>query len=318
VRHRTYLEHLLLLAMLKVSPDTVNTCRLYWKQKGRTGEPDRSALLDHLYKEFGPDRFLEICEELPLHAPSSPLFFLLYNSKTPGSLISKISHHAPHFHQTRRLELLEEGQDYVVVEDIYFFGDPPISAEDMFIYSTLKGVLHEYGCRGIQVEWESVRSKELYQTLTELGMQPHAIEKFTRWRYRWDRLERSCRIEGMDDFIVEKINASQASTPSHSLLFRLQKILSEDLSHRPPIDEVAAKLDTSVRSLQRKLKYDGTNYAKYYNDLRLNAAEKLLLTTDMTLAEISRFSGFNDSAHLCREFNKKHHTTPNKFRRGQS
>lgn len=314
MHHRTHLEYLLHAAMLQTVPDIVHDCCRQWQARGRPGDPDRTTLIDHLLQKVGPNQFLENCEKFPAYAPSSPLFFLLYNSATPGSLVKKISLHAPHFHPTRRIELVEEGEKHIVVEDVFFTGPPPLPADDMFVCSTLKAVLHEYGCRGIQVEWEAVRSENLQQILKSINIHPLAIEKFTRWRYRWERIERSCRIDGMDEFCLEKISDTKA-IPTHSLLFRLQRLLSEDLARRPAIEEAAAKLEISPRTLQRKLTSEGTSYSKLHNELRIKAAEKLLAVTSMTLAEISRFSGFSDSAHLCREFNKKHQMTPKSFRR---
>ncbi|NIR68331.1 MAG: hypothetical protein GWO08_23550, partial [Gammaproteobacteria bacterium] len=82
--------------------------------------------------------------------------------------------------------------------------------------------------------------------LNSIGIKPLAIEKFTRWRFRWDRLERSCRIEGMDSFVLEKIDANDEMD---SFIFHLQLFLSEDLSRRPPLEEAASRLKTSPRSL---------------------------------------------------------------------
>lgn len=317
MQHRTHLEYLLYAAMLQMHPDVVQECRCQWQKRGYTGEPDRTTLVESLLSKYGPQRFLTYCEKFPSHAPISPKFFLLYNSASPGSLVKKVSFHAPLFHPTRRLEVVEEGNSYFIVEDVYFAGHPPVPADDMFVCSILKGVLREYGCCDIEVEWEAVRSIELYNILTSIGIQPLAIEKFTRWRYRWRRFERSYHIEGMDDFCLEKLNGTKENA-TDSLIFHLQRLLEEDLARRPPIEKLAAELNMSTRTLQRKLKSQGTSYAKLYNELRIKAAEKLLLTSSMTLSEISLFSGFNDNAHLCREFNKKHRLTPSRFRRQAS
>ncbi len=317
MQHRTHLEYLLYSIMLVKFPSVVRECRNQWREKNLPGNPDRTALAQSLLKNFGPQRFLAYCEEFPSEAPPSPMFFLLYNSDSPGSLVNKISVHAPHFHPTRRLEVVAEGNGYIIVEDVHLAGTPPVPADDMFVASTLKGALSEYGCRDIEVEWEAVRSQELYDILTGIDIQPLAIEKFTRWCYRWSRIERSCRIDGMDDFFLEQLHVSEETlaSSSDSLVYQLERLLAEDISNKPSIERIASALKLSVRTLQRKLKSEGTSYGKVYNDLRIRAAERLLLSSSMTLTQISRFSGFNDSAHLCREFNKKHQVTPNKFRR---
>lgn len=313
VHDMTHLECLLLEAMLRVVPEVVAACRRQWKATGHTGEPDRSTLVQCLLQQTGTKRFLRLCEQFPAYVPASPLMFLLFNSPNPGALVKKISLHAPHFHLTRRLELVEEGDGFFVVEDIVIGGVPPSPADDMFVCCTLKGVLREFGCSGISVTWEAVGSKELHDILRSINIQPLAIEKFTRWRFHWGDFVHPGYIKGMDEFLLEAIRPTSWNL-TVSLTCRIQELLSIDLTRRPTMEEMADRLGISARTLQRKLETEGTSYSRIYTELRITMAEKLLRRTDMSLSEISYLSGFNDSAYFCREFKKKYNMTPKSYR----
>lgn len=311
---RTHLEYLLLETMRRVVPDVAAECRQQWAKQGHPGEPDRTALVHCLLRKTGPKRFLTLCEKLPAHVPESPLIFLLFNSPSPGVLIRKISAHAPHFHPTRRLELVEEGENYCIVEDIENTSARPSIADDMFVHSILKGALQEFGCKDIAVSWEAVSSNELYKLLTEIGIQPLSVENVTRWRYSWEAFSPPGSIKGMDEFFLRKtglVTGDQAAP----LTRRVEKLLLENLRLRPSTEEIAVKLGISPRTMQRKLEAEGTSYSRIYTELRVTTAENLLRQTALPLAEVSGLTGFNDSSHLCREFKKRYNTTPNTYRK---
>jgi len=312
-RSRPHLEYLLQEAMARVVPTILEKCRTQWFNSGRSGEPDRSTLVQVLMQEVGARRFVELCESFASNIPPSPLMFLLFNSSTPAEFIRKINAHSSHFHHLRRLELTHEDEGFIVVEDIVVAGEHS-TADDVFVSSILKVGLHELGCRGINVIWEAVRSHELKATLEELGISPIAIEGVTRWRITWNTIESQTVIRGMDDFFLDD-RSPMPKQQAASLIMDIIKLLKSELSRRPSMKVIAAKLGVSTRTLQRRLGIAGTTYSTLYNDIRIQTAEKLLCETDMKLTEIAQLAGFNDNAHLCREFKKHHHTTPTQFRR---
>ena len=59
----------------------------------------------------------------------------------------------------------------------------------------------------------------------------------------------------------------------------------------------------------------GINFRKYLNDLRIEHARDLLLTTDLTVNEISEQSGFMSPSYFISVFKKTEDVTPNEFRK---
>ena len=58
----------------------------------------------------------------------------------------------------------------------------------------------------------------------------------------------------------------------------------------------------------------GENFSKYLTRIRMEQAEKLLLTTDVTVGEIARMVGYNDYFYFAKVFKKQAGMTPSAFR----
>lgn len=58
----------------------------------------------------------------------------------------------------------------------------------------------------------------------------------------------------------------------------------------------------------------GKTFSEFVEDIRLDNAKKLLLTTDKAVAEIAFESGYSDACYFISEFRKKCGTTPKQFR----
>lgn len=58
----------------------------------------------------------------------------------------------------------------------------------------------------------------------------------------------------------------------------------------------------------------GKTFSEFLEDIRLDNAKKLLLTTDKSVAEIAFDSGYNDTCYFIAEFRKKSGITPKQFR----
>ena len=59
----------------------------------------------------------------------------------------------------------------------------------------------------------------------------------------------------------------------------------------------------------------GLTYTAYLQDLRLKEAEHLLLTTRLSVDEISQQVGYQNKGYFYKIFTDRHHTTPAKYRK---
>lgn len=94
----------------------------------------------------------------------------------------------------------------------------------------------------------------------------------------------------------------------------LQQIWSQVLSGKVSVEGAACSVDTSVRTLQRELNREGTNFRDLTNTMRIKRAAELLRDTDISVTEISAVLGYSAPAHFARAFRNRTGMSPNEFR----
>jgi AraC-like DNA-binding protein len=83
-----------------------------------------------------------------------------------------------------------------------------------------------------------------------------------------------------------------------------------------PSARLAASLvDTSVRTLARRLADSGTTYRSVVDRVRFKAARELLQNTDLRVTDVAMAVGFDDSANFARMFRRIGGLSPRQFRR---
>lgn len=106
--------------------------------------------------------------------------------------------------------------------------------------------------------------------------------------------------------------------PNAELSFadRLRVLLSPYLAEGIPKKEFAAQLmDTSPRTMSRRLGECGLSYRGLLNELQFEQAKHLLLTSGMGIAEIATMIGYDDQAHFTRMFRRIGGISPLEYRK---
>lgn len=86
-----------------------------------------------------------------------------------------------------------------------------------------------------------------------------------------------------------------------------------------PIPEIARRIGRPRKDLEARMKADlGATPATVYRRLRLIEARKLLLETDISVAEVAMRTGYEDPSALTRAFRAEFSTTPRALRKLQS
>ncbi|MFD0986564.1 AraC family transcriptional regulator [Methyloligella solikamskensis] len=94
----------------------------------------------------------------------------------------------------------------------------------------------------------------------------------------------------------------------------LQQIWSQVLAGQVSIESAARSINTSVRTLQRELNREGTDFRSLSNAMRNKRASELLRNTDATVTAISEALGYSDSAHFARAFRNATGMSPQEYR----
>jgi AraC-like DNA-binding protein len=82
----------------------------------------------------------------------------------------------------------------------------------------------------------------------------------------------------------------------------------------PSAQKVASLMDTSVRTLARRLSEFGLTYRALVDEVRFDAAKDVLLDTDARIGDVARSVGFDDPAHFSRMFRRIGGLSPREFR----
>jgi AraC-like DNA-binding protein len=92
-----------------------------------------------------------------------------------------------------------------------------------------------------------------------------------------------------------------------------QQIWSQVLTANVSVESAARSLDTSVRTLQRELNREGTDFRTMANAMRVRRAIELLRHTDASVTNISMVLGYSAPAHFARAFHKATGLSPREF-----
>ena len=96
---------------------------------------------------------------------------------------------------------------------------------------------------------------------------------------------------------------------------RIKRALAEALpGGSTSVDDMAKRLNTSKRSLQRRLSEEGTNFQELLNQTRFEMSERYLNDSELSVPEISYLLGFRDTSSFFRAFHGWTGTTPGDFR----
>jgi len=88
----------------------------------------------------------------------------------------------------------------------------------------------------------------------------------------------------------------------------------ELMSGYTSVDRLGSRLGLGVRSLQRFLEYEGTNFRNLLEEVRSERACELMRETDLSVKDISSLLKYSTPSHYIRAFRKRHGMTPGRFK----
>jgi transcriptional regulator GlxA family with amidase domain len=119
------------------------------------------------------------------------------------------------------------------------------------------------------------------------------------------------RPGGQSQFSAQ-LRAQRASTTS---VADLQAWLADHLDEDLGVDALAARVGMSPRTFARVFRREtGRTPAAFVEELRVEAARRLLETTDLTVAAVARRVGVKHAETLHRAFHRRLGTTPDRYR----
>jgi YesN/AraC family two-component response regulator len=143
---------------------------------------------------------------------------------------------------------------------------------------------------------------------------------FNLFIFELNQLETLADIENHFDQlfvqIVRKMEERKSSRHEDMAQEVLRIVGANFASLQLSIDSIADDLGMSPAYLGRLFKkMTGQSVTDYINEVRMNSAKQLLLTTDNPIDEIARRVGYANSPYFYKVFKKMHGITPNEFKK---
>lgn len=112
-----------------------------------------------------------------------------------------------------------------------------------------------------------------------------------------------------------QVEAMLARIGAGDVVRRVADVVRADLATgNVSVEHVAARLDTSVRTLTRQLKAEGTTYRDVVDDVRRGLAHEHLRVAGLKTADVARLLGFAEPNTFVRAFKRWYGVAPSDYR----
>jgi AraC-like DNA-binding protein len=124
-----------------------------------------------------------------------------------------------------------------------------------------------------------------------------------------DRLLRTLALDYLESHFAE---------PGQTVAGRVRGTLARSLGSAPPqVGEAARLLRLHPRTLQRHLAAEGVTFERVLDEVRRDAAHRLITTTDLPFAQVAAMVGLAAQSGLTRAVRRWFGTTPTRLRAGR-
>lgn len=176
----------------------------------------------------------------------------------------------------------------------------------------------------IQLIYESVASRQsVYDGIYYTGVHTTGIFCRPSCRARTPLLKNISFYSSIDDALQAgfrpckrcKPELPGPAGPEALLVQAARRAMDEAMPHAVPLDALAAGLHVSPFYLQRLFKrHTGISPAEYTSCRKMELACRLLLDTDMDVAQVSNEAGFSSPAYFSAFFTKRAGCSPTAYR----
>ena len=141
-----------------------------------------------------------------------------------------------------------------------------------------------------------------------------AQEEIERLRHHLAECENEIAFGSIGDGTAKR---QFGATPRSSFLERVRVAVANALVHgRPTIRTIARVVHASPRTLQRRLRQQGTTYATLIDSVRRERTERLVTAGNLSITEIAFLAGFTDIGGFRRAYMRWTGVTPSRARAG--
>lgn len=123
-------------------------------------------------------------------------------------------------------------------------------------------------------------------------------------------------IDNLKIAMFQQKTAEQAENGEERIINKIVRFVQKHLSEEISLSVLAEEFHFSTQYVSQLFKNEiGVNFLTYLTNIRMEKAKKLLLGTDLPIAEVSEQSGYSDYRVFTKAFKKSEGITPSQYRR---
>ena len=124
-------------------------------------------------------------------------------------------------------------------------------------------------------------------------------------------------IDNLKIALFERQSSKRQEVQEERAIIGITRYLQAHLAEEISLTVLAEEFHLSAQYISQLFKSEiGVNFLAYLTNIRMEKAKKLLLSTSLSIAEISEQSGYGDYRVFTKVFKKSEGVTPSQYRRG--
>ena len=270
------------------------------------------AVLRRVYERAGGVSLLRAGRAL--EQVEDPLLFVLLNSDSAPLLIEKEARLGRFFHSRHAVRIIEQGVRSLTLEHTSLQSEPPQPTEDLAAAGQHIVLFEQLGYHGLRLRLPASGEPQRLVFHDGTYSEPAAGD-YHLWAFEWDELQPTRRpMPGLDMLLLSRESRPELIERSQTV-GAVRDVVRADLGRSWTLHEVAARLETSPRSLQRALAAESARFADLLDEIRVEEAQRLLVGSELSVTEIGYVCGFADASHFSRRFKQRLGVPPSAMRR---
>lgn len=258
---------------------------------------DKRRLLAGLLHRHGPLALLRIGEGVD-GAPDEPALVALSLARDPADLLSRWQRLERFVHSRHRSRVEKVGPGLLVVRHLALKPHPPpLLAEDLLVFGLLLRLMERSGARDLRARPAGLPG--WWREAGRWALPPGGAAGAACWEIRWRGLAPP---------------DAPPLAPGRKPAAAARRLLDADPGRDWHLPDLARALGLSARTLQRRLRAQGSSFSRLLVEARVAAAAAALGSTARSAAEIGYACGFADQAHFSRHFRRHAGMPPGVFR----
>lgn len=295
-------------------------------------DPYRKVDLNTIYRAFQKaavitkksDLLMELGLEQKLE-DWGPFGFLFLNAPTVGEALKDLCRYSVALQSHARFQWIEQHDQFSIQ---YSSNHPELSGWELdaeatvtFIMSIVNDMLKaSITPKAISFEHQSVSKLSTYQRL--LGTKPNFGTTATRLTYSSKLARRSIPNANPKLYQVLKRHLrelAETESEEEQLINFVRNNISRGLAQNTAtLEHIAAEIALEPRTLQRRLKEEGSSFQTLVDEVRLARAKYFLTKTRLSITDIALELGYAEASVFVRAFKRMTACTPSQYRRDKT